>query len=55
MFGLFKKKSFTFQCPMCSRVYEFKLDPSVVTVFDYELLSGHALLARENAAFVKLK
>lgn len=55
MFGLSKKKRFDFQCPMCSRLYEFKLDPSVVTVFDYELLGDHAFLAREKCGFCKVE
>jgi len=35
MFGLFRKKKFVIECPMCGRTYDVKFDPTQVKIFDY--------------------
>lgn len=55
MFGLFKKKKFDFNCPMCSRDYSVKFDPSDITVFDYPFFFNSGLVSRHNCNFCNIE
>jgi len=55
MFGLFKKKKYKFNCPMCDRAYETKFDPSQVTEFDYPYGIDAGYVGPEACGFCKTK
>ena len=41
MFSFFKKKKFTFNCPICNYKYSFNLDPNSITEDDYPHYNKH--------------
>lgn len=53
MFGFFKEKNFSFECPTCSRSYTAKFDPSDITEFDYPHWHGAGYVAKQNCEYCK--
>ena len=53
MFGLFKKKKFDFDCPMCGKSYSLKFDPSQITEFEYQYRDGAGYVGKQACEFCK--
>ena len=55
MFGVFRKKKFSFTCPMCEVVYHVKFDPDELTEYDYEYESRSKIVTKQKCTFCKVE
>ena len=53
MFGFFKDKKFSIECPMCLRSYTAKFNPSDITEFDYPHWYGAGYVAKQKCEYCK--
>jgi len=53
MFSFFRKKKFDFKCPICKFSYILKLDPSIITEYDYKYRKNGCVVAHNNCQFCK--